>query len=306
MTPKVSILIPTYNYAHYLSEAIDSALSQTYDDFEVIIVDDMSKDNTDEVVKKYLSNKKVKYFKNPENLGLVGNFNKCLEYSSGKYIKYLLADDKFHPQLLEKFVPLMEEHPNITLITSNTVLFGKKNKTRTLPFQGLQRGNKVIYECLKNGNGNWIGEPTVVMFRKASLQNGNFSSRYPCLVDLNMWLRLLMTGDCYIVPESLSYFRFHMSQASTKTNVLNWIDEYNFYRDIKISNPYDLDPEQHSTLEVDKVIRDRAIHVSKGMFRILHKFFRKKNRLAITKAFKIAYREKVIAIGLIALIKKRI
>lgn len=305
MNPKVSILIPTYNYAHYISEAIESALDQTYTDFELIIVDDRSSDNTDQVMEKYLSDKRVKYYKNEVNLGLVGNFNKCLEYSQGDYIKYLLADDKLHPQLLEKFVPLMDENPNISLVTSNNFMFGIKTRTRVLPLQGLQKGNKVIYECLKEGTGNWIGEPTVVMFRKSGLKIGKFSSKYPCLVDLNMWLRLLLTGDCYIVNEPLSYFRHHPNQASTKTNVLNWIDEYNFYKDIKAFNPYQLDPEQLSSIHVDDVIKDRATHCSKGMFRILHKFYKKKNRIAIRKAFKIAYTEKVLTTGLFKLIKKR-
>src|SRR5688572_129331 len=111
--PRVSILIPTYNYAHVLGEAVESALSQTFEDFELIIVDDQSKDNTDEVVQKYLSDPRVQYYKNEKNLGLVGNFNKCLEYANGEYIKYLLADDRLHPQNLEKFVAVLDLYPNV-------------------------------------------------------------------------------------------------------------------------------------------------------------------------------------------------
>lgn len=303
-SPLVSVLIPTYNYAHFLDEAITSALSQTYQNLELIIVDDHSSDNTDQVVEKYLTDKRVSYFKNSVNLGLVANFNKCLEHSRGKYIKYLLGDDKLHIQLLEKFVPIMENNPDISLITSNNGMFGIKSKTRVLPFEGLKKGNTAIYESLKDGKGNWIGEPTVVMFRKSGLQIGYFSPKYPCLVDLNMWLRLLTIGDCFIVPETLSYFRHHANQASTKTNVLNWIDEYNFYKDIKLHNPYQLNSAQLATLEIESVIRDRAIHCAKGMFRILHKFHKSKNRKAIKKAFKIAYTENVLTTGLFQLIKK--
>ena len=302
--PLVSVLIPTYNYAHYLDEAITSVLNQTYRNFELIIVDDSSSDNTDQVVEKYLTDKRVSYYKNSVNLGLVGNFNKCLEYSRGKYIKYLLGDDKLHIHLLERFVPIMENNSGVSLITSNNSMFGIKSKTRILPFEGLQKGNKVIYESLKDGKGNWIGEPSVVMFRKSGLQIGSFSTKYPCLVDLNMWLRLLTIGDCFIVPATLSYFRIHAKQASTKTNVLNWIDEYNFYKDIKAYNPYQLTGSQLTALEIDSVIRDRAIHCAKGMFRILHKFYKPTNRKAIKKAFKIAYAENVITIGLTQLLKK--
>ena len=92
--PKVSVLIPTYNYARYIGEAIESVLNQTFTDFELIIIDDQSKDNTDEVVAKYLHDPRVSYHKNPVNLGLVGNFNRALELANGEYIKFLLADDK--------------------------------------------------------------------------------------------------------------------------------------------------------------------------------------------------------------------
>src|SRR5688572_30003299 len=102
MNPKVSILIPTYNYAHYIGEAIESALNQTYTNFELIIIDDQSNDNTDEVVTRYLTDPRVKYYKNKVNLGLAANFNEALKFAKGEYIKYLLADDLFHPALLEK------------------------------------------------------------------------------------------------------------------------------------------------------------------------------------------------------------
>ena len=304
--PLVSVLIPTYNYAHYLDEAISSVLNQTFTDFELIIVDDNSTDNTDEVMSKYKTNKKISFYKNPVNLGLVGNFNKCIEYSKGKYLKYLLADDKLHPQILEKFVAVMENDASISLVTSNNEMFGIKTKKRALPFQGLQEGKKVIYESLKEGRGNWIGEPTVVMFRKSDLTIGKFSNKYTCLVDINMWLRLLMVGNCYILPEYLSYFRHHAKQASSKTNVQNWIDEYNFYKDIKALNPYGLDTSQLDTLNIDPVIKNRAMHCSKGMFRILHRFYKKGNSKLIKKAFQIAYREKVLLSGFYNLASKQV
>lgn len=303
--PTVSVLMPTYNYAHYIGEAIQSVLDQTFQNFELIIVDDRSSDNTDEVVKPFLADTRVKYFKNEKNLGLVGNFNKCLDYATGKYIKYLLADDKFHPQLLEKFVPVMDADQAISLITSDNFIFGARSKTRVAPLHGLHSGNEAIFHSLKEGRGNWIGEPSVVMFRKSALETtGRFSNKYTCLVDINMWLRLLMAGKCYIVPEALSYFRQHPKQASSKTNVQNWMDEYNFYKDVKELNPYGLSAAQMDVLDIDKIIKDRATHCSKGMFRILHKFYIKKDRMLIRKSFRIAVAEKVVLNGLSSLIRK--
>lgn len=298
----VSVLIPTFNYANYLDEAISSALNQTYKDFELIIVDDKSSDNTDEIVSKYLHDKRVSYFKNAKNLGLVRNFNKCLEYAKGKYIKYLLADDKFHPQLLEKFVDVMDKNPGVSLVTSHNRVFGHKDSLRKLPFEGRQDGREMISETIRDGN--FIGEPTVVMFRKAGLEVGEFSDKYTCLVDLNMWHRLLMIGDCYIVPEALSYFRSHSKQASSKTNVQNWIDEYNFYNDIHSDNIYGLRPDQLDLSEVREIVKDRAVHCSRGMYRILPKYFEKKYRSLVHKAFKIALKEQTIIQGFLRSVKK--
>ncbi len=81
ISPKVSVLIPTYNYAHYLDETIRSVLDQTFTDFELLIVDNRSTDNTAEVVKKYLGDNRVSFYANEKNVGLVGNWNKCLDYA---------------------------------------------------------------------------------------------------------------------------------------------------------------------------------------------------------------------------------
>ena len=293
MKPKVSILVPTYNYAHYIGEAIESALNQTYRDFELIIIDDQSKDNTDEVVEKYLSDPRVKYIKNKKNLGLAANFNEALKYANGEYIKYLLADDVFHPALLEKMVPIMDMYPNVTLVTSKRDMFGSKSKSSDLPLLYLQEGKTVIYASLKEKAGNWIGEPTTVMFRKSALHIGNFNTSYTCLVDWEMWLRLLTVGDCYIIPETLSYFRVHDKQASKliMNDYKYTFEDYAFYRSVKSENALELDL---SKLDIDRMIKKRATFCSKAMYKLLPHILRKNHRENFVRAFKIARKEKVL------------
>ncbi|MEI6729528.1 MAG: glycosyltransferase, partial [bacterium] len=81
--PKVTIGIPTYNSQKFIEQAINSVLSQTYQDFELIICDDLSSDNTDEIINIYLEkDKRIRYFKNPEHIGLFENFNQCIKHSS--------------------------------------------------------------------------------------------------------------------------------------------------------------------------------------------------------------------------------
>ncbi len=302
MTPRVSILIPTYNYAHYLEEAITSALQQTYKDFEVIIVDDQSTDNTDEVVLPYLSDERVRYYKNETNLGLSKNFNESLKYARGEYIKYLLADDLLHPELLETFVPIMDANPAISLITSQRETFGSKTKTNALPFFHLQNGKTVITESIRK-NGNWIGEPTTVMFRKADLRIGAFNPEYTCLVDWEMWLRLLTIGDCYIVPKTLSYFRVHDKQASNLilADYKYTFEDYRFYKDIQTRNAYNVDLEK---VGIDNLVKIRAEFCAKAMYKLLPYIHKKKQRKIITEAFRIARRERVLLSPIMNLLKR--
>ena len=300
--PRVSILIPTYNYAHYLGEAITSALNQTYKDFELIIVDDKSTDNTDEVVLPFLSDDRVKYYKNEKNLGLARNFNESLKYARGEYIKYLLADDLLHPSLLEIFVPIMDANPNVSLITSQREMFGARTKTNALPFFHLQDGKSVITESIRK-NGNWIGEPTTVMFRKSDLHVGAFNPEYTCLVDWEMWLRLLTIGDCYIVPQTLSYFRVHDKQASNLilADYKYTFEDYRFYKDIQTRNVYNIDLDK---VGINELVRKRAVFCSKAMYKLLPYIHHKKQRAIIAEAFKIARLEKVLLSPVINLLKR--
>lgn len=303
--PLVSVLIPTYNYARFLDEAIQSVLDQTYQHFEIVIVDNNSTDDTAQVVSKYLSDNRVKYYRNERNLGLVGNWNKCVEYASGEFVKFLMADDKFKPELLEEFLDIMKRYPKVALVTSNSEMFGARSKPRISDFIGLQNGKDMIFRCLNQGSGNLIGEPTTVMIRKKDLdQVGEFKTDYTCLVDLNMWLRLLDCGDAYFIAKNLSYFRVHNNQQSARTNVNNWIDEYHFYKDVKEHNVYKLDSKFLKNLGLDNVIKDRAIHCAKGMYRILPRFFKGNNSGVISKAFMITARERVIGRSFLGMLKK--
>jgi glycosyltransferase involved in cell wall biosynthesis len=211
--PKISVVIPTYNYANFLGEAIQSVLDQTFTDFELIIVDNCSTDNTDEVVTKYLSDSRVSYYKNDTNLGLVGNWNKCLEYARGEYIKFLCADDKFRPQLLEKYVAVMDTHPNLALLSAYNEIFGARSLCRISPFKGYVHAPLVIEDLL--GRNNRLRSPSVCMFRKQHAeQAGRFNPKLHQYADRDYYIRLLAFGDCYFLPEPLCFARTHPGTQS--------------------------------------------------------------------------------------------
>ena len=112
-TPTVSFVVPCYNLAHLLPECIDSILSQSYGDFEILIMDDCSPDNTPEVAQSY-KDPRVKYIRNDPNLGHLRNYNKGISLSHGKYVWLISADDYLlRNYVLQRYVALLEKHPNV-------------------------------------------------------------------------------------------------------------------------------------------------------------------------------------------------
>ena len=121
--PLVSICIPTYNRAGMVNKAIESALCQTYQNIEVIVVDNASSDNIEEVVGSY-DDLRLTFVKNKENLGLFGNFNRCIELYKGSFLHILHSDDYIDPDFTEKCVAFFESNPDVflTCTSSRTII----------------------------------------------------------------------------------------------------------------------------------------------------------------------------------------
>lgn len=303
LNPKVSVLIPTYNYGHFLDEAIQSILQQTYSDFELVIVDNCSTDNTAEVVGKYLSDPRISYHVNERNLGLVGNWNKCLDLARGEYIKFLCADDKLHPELLEKFVRVMEEHPGVMIVSSYSQFFGDKHKERTTPFTGLINGRKARQHILVEGKKNWVGEPTTLMFRSSGLVVGRFNPALVQGIDIEYWLRLLTLGDCYIVPEVLSYFRWHNASQTADTRNKKFEKTFDFYRFLASIRKFNQETGNNDIPNLEAQVHMRASRVAALSYRVLPQIYKKENRAIFRKAWQIGYSEGVLLDPLLRLFK---
>ena len=110
MNALVSIIMPSYNTARFISETIQSVLSQSYTNWELLIVDDCSTDNTDEVVREFLVDTRIHYMKNEKNSGAAVSRNKALREAKGKWIAFLDSDDLWEPDKLQKQIAYMEKH----------------------------------------------------------------------------------------------------------------------------------------------------------------------------------------------------
>lgn len=262
-SPKVSVLIPAYNYAHYLTEAIESVLTQSFEDFELVIIDNCSTDNTKDIVYNYAKDdSRVVFIENNENIGMFRNYNQALLHARGEYIKFLNADDKFHPEILEKFVRILDEHQDISLVTSHRQYFQNGSDIQKTEFSGIQNGKEMILLALSKIN--FIGEPTTVMFRKKNLNLGLFDTSLIFFADLDMWLRQLSVGNLYIVDEVLSYVRRHDTQGTetlrghTDKSVFIALQWPEYVRNSMIMNRFGYNLYDENTMIRKKILKKAA------------------------------------------------
>lgn len=140
----VSVIMSVYNAEEYLKEAIDSILSQTFQQFEFIIVDDASTDASYSIIKGY-TDKRIRIIQNEKNIGLTKSLNKALKYATGKYIARMDADDICFPTRLEKQVKYMEKHKNVALISCSYKEFGNSNHKNILQYNEIQIKGILMY-----------------------------------------------------------------------------------------------------------------------------------------------------------------
>jgi glycosyltransferase involved in cell wall biosynthesis len=201
-----------------LPETLDSILSQSFADYELLVIDDHSTDGTEDLLAAYAEkDARIRFIANPERLGMVDNWNRCLSEARGRYIKYVFADDLLPAQdALQTCFSLLESDQNIPLVgTSGRIIDSESRTLKTVSLFGSDRvirGTEIINLCLARQE-NLIGEPTAVMFRKAAATRG-FDAQYSQIVDLEMWFHLLEKGCFAYVHRPLAAFRVHSSQQT--------------------------------------------------------------------------------------------
>lgn len=196
--PLVSIIMPSYNTGSFIEETINSVISQTYKNWELIIVDDCSTDNTDEVVSTF-QDERIKYFKNEENSGAAISRNKAISESKGKYIAFLDSDDLWVAEKLTKQISFMEEndysftHTQYIQIDENSKPLGV---TISAP-KHIRKKGFFLY-C-------WAGCLTVIYnAEKVGLvQIEDLEKRN----DYAFWLKITKKCDCYLLKENLAMYR---------------------------------------------------------------------------------------------------
>ncbi len=230
--PLISICVPVYNGEKYLKECLDSCISQTFKDYEIVICNDGSTDKSVSIIGEFLKkNKNIHFTRNEKNLGLVGNWNKCIELAKGEWIKFLFQDDLMNPDCLEKFVQQIDSSINLIVSKRNFILDKITSEkeaeyyqigVRTLENTGLYQSNNFSAETIsklstRSISMNFIGEPSLTLFRKDIIEKiGLFDQDLKQICDLEFLLRIASNYGLKYIPEQLCSFRIHSSSTTEK------------------------------------------------------------------------------------------
>jgi len=199
----VTVIIPTYNSAKYITEAVDSVLAQTYKNFEIIVVDDGSTDDTDEVLKPYMD--KIIYIKK-KNGGPASARNRGIESSSGEFIAFLDADDVWLPEKLERQVEFMKNNPEVEIIFTKVANY-EDPENQTLGRINIKDGY-IFDQLLKRGN--FINASTVLLKAECIKNKELFDEdkRLISVEDYNLWLRLARKCKFAYLGEATTRYRY--------------------------------------------------------------------------------------------------
>lgn len=221
--PKVSVCIPAYNYGKYLKRCLESVLAQTYEDFEIVLVDNASTDETSDIARTF-DDPRVRYICNTSTVSAVENHNKAFSLAVGEYIALLAADDEFLPNRLLRCAEALDENPDVGLVYSALIVVDTQGNTietvrpyaqnRVIP--GKQEFASLIQE-------NHIACPTTMFRAELCRQLGSFRQvRYT--PDWDLWLRFAVRSDVAYIAEPLARYRVHSESETAAYNRTGQVD----------------------------------------------------------------------------------
>ncbi|PZP50921.1 MAG: hypothetical protein DI598_04435 [Pseudopedobacter saltans] len=237
--PSISILIPVYNGALFIQESLDSLYAQTFQDFEIVIMDDGSTDNTAEIIQSQKSDK-IRYFNNGSNLGIIDTLNKGISLCFGRYIARMDADDIAYPERLDRQWHYMESNPDTVLLGSSIIRFSDKYSVNDL--RGGNDNNiraKLLFDTA-------INHPSAIIRANTLKEYGlKYSKKYLHAEDYGLWVELSRYGKIANLDDVLLKYRMHGNNISMKFNALQYQTMdfirkmlfHEFWTKIGLSNP---------------------------------------------------------------------
>ncbi len=205
--PTVSVLMPVYNAEKFINEAVESILNQTFSEFEFIIINDGSTDQSEAILKDFQKrDQRVKVISGP-NKGYSTRLNEGLGYAKGDYIARMDADDIALPERFAKQVAFLEDHPNYVAVGSRTLLIDEEGLA-IMPFSE-QTSHEEIDAAHMTGRGGSISHPSVMLRRETLQSVGGYRENMEPAEDLDLFLRLAEIGKLANLPDLLLKYRLH-------------------------------------------------------------------------------------------------
>lgn len=219
--PNVSVCIPVYRGEQYLGETIASVLEQTYRDFELIILDNASPDESGRIAASF-DDGRIRIVTNPSTLPQPHNWRRAVDLCTAPLVKLVCADDLLHPRCLELQVAAMDADPGLALVAARRHMIDERSRI-LIPRRGLRglvgvRSGVEVARTVVRSGANPIGEPGGVLFRYADyVAAGGWNPERRLAMDLDLWIRLLQYGDLLGLPDALAAFRI-ASQSLSATS----------------------------------------------------------------------------------------
>ncbi|CAN5259111.1 hypothetical protein BH18GEM1_BH18GEM1_07790 [soil metagenome] len=215
--PQVSVCIPARDRGRWLGEALESVFRQTMEDFEVVVYDDASTDDTPAVVDRW-SDPRLRYFRHARPVGVASNRNACLAVARGRYIAWLDSDDRYHPQMLAVQSAALDHHPQAGLAHGGFEVIdadGRRLPDWPPPFTDdvVEPGREAFRELVVE---NYVTAPTVLVRRDVYDVVGPYSSSLPTGEDWEMWLRIALHADLVYTAEAMAQYRWHAGSLARR------------------------------------------------------------------------------------------
>lgn len=242
MTPRVSVVVPSYNSVGFICATMESILAQTFDNFELMVSDHGSTDGTWEVLQKFAADPRVRLSQLATGGGAQANWNAVTDLATGEFVKLVCGDDLVAPQSLAEQVAAMDAHPMAVMAASlRDVIDAAGNPVmRNRGLAGLcgeVDGAEAIRRTVLAGT-NIFGEPASVMFRRSVLVDaGGWDGRFPYLIDEATYCAVLLRGNLVAVPRALASFRVSESQWSVRLVRAQAEQAIDFHRAFAAANP---------------------------------------------------------------------
>jgi glycosyltransferase involved in cell wall biosynthesis len=218
MSPKISVIMATYNHAPYVAQAIRSVLDQSFSDFELLIVDDGSQDETASVVAGF-ADRRIRFIARADNRGSAASRNELIRSSRGQYVAVQNSDDYWPLDKLAYQFELLENNPDFAAIFGRASFVDRNSVLVPNPSSVFDQDNRSPAQWLRRffDASNCLCHPTVMLRRSCQMDIGEYDSRYRQLPDMDMWVRLSKKYRLFASDRCLVFFRVHDNTISNPT-----------------------------------------------------------------------------------------